>query len=149
MTSRNMRQKYAEIGIFLLMWHSTFLGGWVAQPLFTTFTAKKIGNIHLTTNIDYPQIRKITTKEYLMLWKCQNMRYVHFAKIITQKCSKLPSTRQLHMCFFSDMPNWAEIEKINLINSCWNVAPVRIIVHRYDRIQTLTQHMPFLWCMCF
>ena len=41
-----------------------FLGGkdGIAQPLFNTLTAKKIGNVHLTTNIDYPQIRKITTQ---------------------------------------------------------------------------------------
>jgi len=49
------------------------------------FTAKKIRNVHLTTNVDYPQIRKILQRIFnavkMPKYAVKNMRYAHFAKI--------------------------------------------------------------------
>ena len=121
-----------------------FWGDGIAQSLFSEFTAYQslestcigligsnnffnlqqqivciiVRHVHLTTNIDYPQIRKLdksgnwknSYKEYLMPPKmtkyAKNMRYAHFTKIC-EKCGKVPNIRQSHIrvyltCLVSD-----------------------------------------------
>ena len=70
-----------------------------------------VRHVRLTTNIDYPQIRKFEQsanwknnyKEYLMPPKmpkyAQNMQYAHFAKIC-EKCGKVPNVRKSHIRVF-------------------------------------------------
>ena len=114
-----------------------FWGDGIAQSLFSKFTAYQslestcigligsnnffslqqqivciiVCHVHLTTNIDYPQIRKLDKsgnwknnyKEYLMPLKmpkyAKNMWYAHFAKIC-EKCGKVPNMRQSHIHVF-------------------------------------------------
>jgi len=62
-TSRNMWQKYAEIGrdcIFTLILYGTFLGDGIAQLLFSTFTAKLE-----ITYICRPSRKEILLKKYV------------------------------------------------------------------------------------
>ena len=118
-----------------LTWY--IFGGGTAQSLFSKFTAYQslestctgliginnffnwqqqivciiVRDVHSTTNIDYPQIRKLDKsgnwknnyKEYLMPPKmpkyAENMRYAHFAKIC-EKCGKVPNMRQSHIRIF-------------------------------------------------